>query len=178
MQILGDAWRALSEEQQSYYFLLAEEEAKQYEKEKVLLEKAQRPQEVWQPIRRCLAVLDRLCNDPLAGIFLEPVDTDLYPEYLEMIEFPMDLGTVRENLKRTKNYMGPEAFARDVRKVGSRNSLRSNLIRIPANFFCPFALKLLDLEQLQGRRKNNTILRSTFHSRRLNTDPTEYFLTV
>lgn len=118
MQILGDAWRALSEEQQSYYFLLADEEAKQYEKEKILLEKAQRPQEVWQPIRRCQAVLDRLCNDPLAGVFLEPVDTDLYPEYLEMIEFPMDLGTVGENLKKTKNYMGPEAFARDVRKVG------------------------------------------------------------
>eukprot|EP00956_Cyclotella_meneghiniana_P018500 scaffold30881_cov41-Cyclotella_meneghiniana.AAC.3 len=74
-------------------------------------------------IRRCQAVLDRLCNDPLAGVFLEPVDTDLYPEYLEMIEFPMDLGTVGENLKKTKNYMGPEAFARDVRKVGRLNPL-------------------------------------------------------
>lgn len=117
MQMLGDAWKALPEEQQGYYFLLADEEAKQYEKEKLLLEKAQRPQEVWQPIRRCQAVLDRLCNDPMAGIFLEPVDTDLYPDYLDVIEFPMDLGTVRENLKKTKNYMGPESFARDVRKV-------------------------------------------------------------
>jgi hypothetical protein len=117
MQMLADAWRGLSEEQQGYYFLLADEEAKQYEKEKLLLEKAQRPQELWQPIRRCQAVLDRLCNDPMATIFLEPVDTDLYPDYLEMIEFPMDLGTVRENLKATKNYQGPESFARDVRKV-------------------------------------------------------------
>lgn len=117
MQMLGDSWRALSEEKQGYYFLLAEEEVKQYEKEKLLLEKAQRPQEVWQPIRRCQAVLERLCNDPMAGIFMEPVDTDLYPDYLDIIEFPMDLGTVRENLKKTKNYMGPEGFARDVRKV-------------------------------------------------------------
>lgn len=117
MQMLGDSWRELTEDQQAPYFQLAKEESEQYEKEKLLLERAQRPTEVWQPIRRCQAVLDRLCNDPMASIFLEPVDTSIYTDYLDIIDSPMDLGTVRENLKAQKNYMGPESFARDVRKV-------------------------------------------------------------
>jgi hypothetical protein len=117
MQWLSDSWRELSDEKQQHYFQLAKEETAQYDKEMILLERAQRPTEVWQPIRRCQAVLDRLCNDPMASIFLEPVDTTIYTDYLDMIDEPMDLGTVRENLKKTKNYMGPEAFARDVRKV-------------------------------------------------------------
>lgn len=117
MTMLGDSWRDLSEEQQAPYVQLAAEETALYEKEKALLERAQRPTEMWQPIRRCEAVLNRLCDDPFASIFLEPVDTDLYTDYLEVVEFPMDLSTVRVKLKSVKNYMGPEVFARDVRKV-------------------------------------------------------------
>ena len=116
MQMLGDTWRGMTDAEQAPYIQIAKEEADQYEKEKALLERAQRPSEMWQPIRRCQAVLDRLCNDPFAAVFLEPVDTDVYTDYLEMIESPMDLGTVRETLKNRK-YQAPEAFARDVRKV-------------------------------------------------------------
>jgi len=117
MQILGDAWRGLTEEQQAPFAQLAKEEAAQYAKELELLERAQRPTDVWQPIRRCNAVLDRLCDDPFSTIFLEPVDTDVYTDYLDIVESPMDLSTVREKLKNVKNWMGPEVFARDVRKV-------------------------------------------------------------
>ena len=150
MQMLGDAWRALSDDQQGFFFLLAEEESKQYEKEKILLEKAQRPQEVWQPIRRCLAVLDRLCNDPMAGIFLEPVDTDVYPDYLDLIEFPMDLATVRKKLMATKNYMGPEGFARDVRKIWNNCKVSVDVLQLHYNFFIfePLTEQLLHLPSL------------------------------
>ena len=117
MGMVGDAWRALSEEQQAPFILLAKEEAQAFEREKELLELAQKPSAMWQPIRRCKAVLDRLCDDPLSSIFLEPVDTDVFTDYLDIVEFPMDLRTVRERLNNTKNWMGPEGFARDVRKV-------------------------------------------------------------
>lgn len=117
MSMVGDAWRALSEEQQAPFVQLAKEEVASYEREKELLERAQKPTEMWQPVRRCRAVLDRLCDDPMASIFLEPVDTDVFTDYLDIVDFPMDLGTVRERLNTLKNWEGPEVFARDARKV-------------------------------------------------------------
>ena len=117
MTALGDSWRALGEAGQAPYAALAAEEGVQYERQRALLERAQRPTEVWQPIRRCRAVLDRLCDDSFSTIFLEPVDTTVYTDYLDVVDAAMDLSTVREKLKNTKNYMGPEVFARDVRRV-------------------------------------------------------------
>jgi hypothetical protein len=86
------------------------------------MEKAQKPNEMWQPLRRCLMVLDRTSNDGFANIFLEPVDLSEFTDYEEMIDVPMDLGTVRKKLG-TKKYQAPEQFARDVRKVGVHNNL-------------------------------------------------------
>ena len=116
MTIIGDTWRTMTETEQEPFMQLAKEEAKQYEKEKVLLEKAQKPNEVWQPIRRCLMVLDRIVDDGFANIFMEPVDVKEFPDYEELIDQPMDLGTVRTKLL-SKKYQAPEQFARDVRKV-------------------------------------------------------------
>ena len=124
MTILGDKWKAMTEAEQLPFIELAREEAKQYENEKMLLEKAQKPNEVWQPIRRCLMVLDRVSNDSFANIFLEPVDLKDFPDYLDVVDQPMDLGTVRTKLKN-KKYQSPEQFARDVRKVGKILSAES-----------------------------------------------------
>jgi hypothetical protein len=63
MAILGDTRRSMSESEQAPYIQLAQEEAIQYEKEKALLEKAQRPNELWQPMRHCRMVLDCLVTD-------------------------------------------------------------------------------------------------------------------
>jgi hypothetical protein len=117
MAILGESWKNLTEAQQMPYIIMANEEATEFEREKALLEKAQRPTEMWQPIRRCQAVLDRLCNDPFATIFLEPVDTTVFTDYLDIVDSPMDLQTARKKLGQTKNWQGPEVFARDVRKI-------------------------------------------------------------
>lgn len=118
MTLLGDKWRGMNEEQQAPFIQLAREEAEMYEKERALMEKAQLPKEMWQPLRRCLMVLDRLCNDSFAEIFLEPVDLDEFPDYEELIDSPMDLGTIRQKLSDRK-YQAPENFARDVRKVST-----------------------------------------------------------
>lgn len=116
MALLGDKWKSLSEPEQAPFIQLAREEAELYEKERALLEKAQKPNEMWQPLRRCLMVLDRLEKDSFAEIFLEPVDLDEFPDYEELIDSPMDLGTIRQKLADRK-YQAPENFARDVRKV-------------------------------------------------------------
>ena len=116
MKLLGDSWGAMSPEEQAPFIELAKEEVVEYEKQRVLLEKAQRPTELWQPMRRCLMVVDRLSKDSFADIFLEPVDIRDFPDYLDYVDTPMDLGTVRTKIKN-KKYMGPEQFARDMRKV-------------------------------------------------------------
>jgi hypothetical protein len=116
MAILGEAWRNMSEEDKQPFMQLATEESAQYEKERALLEKAQKANEVWQPLRRCNQVLDRLAKDSFAEIFLEPVDMEDFPDYEELIDQPMDLDTVRTKLKE-KKYQAAEQFARDMRRV-------------------------------------------------------------
>ena len=116
MTTLGDTWRTLNETEQAPFIELAKEETRQFEHHKALLEKAQRPNEMWQPIRRCRKVLDRLSADSFSTIFAEPVDTISFPDYEEYVDQPMDLGTVRKKLENRK-YQGPENFARDMRKV-------------------------------------------------------------
>jgi len=120
MTLLGDTWRNLNDEQQLPFIELAKEEVVEYEKQKVLLEKAQRPNGLWQPIRRCRMVLDRLSKDSFADIFLEPVDLNEFTDYGEYVDSPMDMATVRKKLA-TKKYQGPENFARDMRKVSAFN---------------------------------------------------------
>lgn len=116
MTILGDTWRHMSEPEQAPFIELAREEAEQHDKERSLMEVAQRPNQIWQPMRRCLMVLDRISKDGFANIFLEPVDLDVFPDYEEVVDQPMDLSTVRKKLA-AKKYQAPENFARDVRKV-------------------------------------------------------------
>jgi Bromodomain/HMG (high mobility group) box len=116
MALLGEAWRAMDDNDKEPYQILANEEAKQYVKEKILLEKAQKPNGVWQPLRRCRQVLERLAKDSFADIFLEPVNLEDFPDYEEVIDVMMDLGTVRQRLE-TRKYQAPEQFARDMRRV-------------------------------------------------------------
>jgi Bromodomain/HMG (high mobility group) box len=116
MTLMGDVWRNLTDQDKEPFQQLAKEESERFDKERVMMEKAQRPNEVWQPLRRCRMVLDRLVSDSFSEIFLEPVDPEDFPDYEELIDSPMDLGTIREKLA-TKKYIVPEQFARDMRKV-------------------------------------------------------------
>jgi len=150
MSMLGEAWRTMNDKDKEPFQILADEEAKQYEREKVLLEKAQKPNGVWQPLRRCLEVLERLSSDSFADIFLEPVSLDDFPDYEEIIDTPMDLGTVRQRLKERK-YMAPEQFARDMRRV---SLVLLHRRRLPFSVWIVFThilshrLSFTDLEQL------------------------------
>ncbi|CAB9497972.1 CHD3-type chromatin-remodeling factor CHR7 [Seminavis robusta] len=116
MSILGEHWQAMSDEEQAPFIQLAREEMAAYDRERALMEKAQKPNEVWQPIRRCRMVLNKIKADSFADIFLSPVELDDFPDYEETIDQPMDLGTVETKLNN-KKYQAPEQFARDVRKI-------------------------------------------------------------
>lgn len=179
----------MTEEGQEPFIDLAKEEVVQYEKQRVLLERAQRPNELWQPIRRCKMVVERLTKDGFSNIFLEPVNIPDFPDYLEYVETPMDLGTIMKKLN-TRKYQGPENFARDMRKVryfrGNKLQIYSHpsfrfLVPSP-NFVSniPFSIKSptytlqssLDMEQLQSlqpTRKRN-LARGRLHAETIRTD--------
>ncbi|KAJ6986253.1 hypothetical protein NC653_023990 [Populus alba x Populus x berolinensis] len=60
-----------------------------------------------------LSILDRLQKKDTYGVFSEPVDLDELPDYLEVIEHPMDFGTVRKKLTNGA-YGSLELFEEDV----------------------------------------------------------------
>ena len=146
MAMLGEAWRSMDDNDKERYQILANEESKRYDRERVLLEKAQKPNGVWQPLRRCRQVLDRLAKDSFADIFLEPVSLDDFPDYEEAIDIPMDLGTVRTRLE-TKKYQAPEQFARDMRRVRN-DCIGTRPLRSWSSELTGLLLFLSDLEQL------------------------------
>jgi len=66
--------------------------------------------------RRCREILRSLMNKPIAYPFLKPVDHVALeiPDYPQVIKKPMDLGTIRDNL-RSNIYKTVLDFANDVR---------------------------------------------------------------
>ncbi|KAJ6369078.1 hypothetical protein OIU78_001446 [Salix suchowensis] len=60
-----------------------------------------------------LFILDRLQKKDTYGVFSEPVDLNELPDYLEVIEHPMDFGTVRKKLLNG-DYASMEQFEKDV----------------------------------------------------------------
>lgn len=52
----------------------------------------------------CQDFLIKLNKNPLTSCFREPVDTQKYPQYLRMIEKPMDLHTVSQKLKNNSYF--------------------------------------------------------------------------
>ncbi|GMH68487.1 hypothetical protein TrRE_jg12733, partial [Triparma retinervis] len=112
-----EKWEAMEEGEKRVYQKLNEEESNLYEFHVTLHEKAMSNNtSTWQPVRRCQAVLDRICLEGFSDIFRDPVDTDYFTDYLDLIATPMDLRTVREKLDQNK-YKLPEDFARDLRKI-------------------------------------------------------------
>lgn len=66
--------------------------------------------------RECRELLELLwqCDD--SSPFREPVDVIEHPDYHQIIDTPMDLLTIKEDLLGG-NYSNPEDFAKDVRLI-------------------------------------------------------------
>ncbi|URD81761.1 BROMO [Musa troglodytarum] len=66
-------------------------------------------------------ILDRLQKKDTYGVFSEPVDPEELPDYHEVIEHPMDFGTVRDKLL-TGAYFNLEQFeARSIHELAKKN---------------------------------------------------------
>lgn len=69
-------------------------------------------------------ILDRLQKKDTHGVFSEPVDTEELPDYCEIIDQPMDFGTVRRKLSEGA-YTKLEEFEKDVLLICS-NAMQYN----------------------------------------------------
>uniref|UniRef100_A0AAY4EPU1 Bromo domain-containing protein n=1 Tax=Denticeps clupeoides TaxID=299321 RepID=A0AAY4EPU1_9TELE len=64
----------------------------------------------------CRELLRRLIDSPDSEPFRQPVDLFAYPDYRDIIDTPMDLGSVVETLA-AGNYDNPMEFAKDIRLI-------------------------------------------------------------
>ncbi|KAI4318578.1 hypothetical protein MLD38_032261 [Melastoma candidum] len=71
-----------------------------------------------------LYILDRLQRKDTFGVFSEPVDPEELPDYDEVIEHPMDFGTVRKKLD-SGAYLNLEQFEKDIFLI-SANAMQYN----------------------------------------------------
>ncbi|CAG02962.1 unnamed protein product, partial [Tetraodon nigroviridis] len=69
---------------------------------------------------RCRELLRRMVASPDSQPFRQPVDLFEYPDYRDIIDTPMDLGTVSETLYEG-NYENPMEFAKDIRLIFSNS---------------------------------------------------------
>lgn len=95
---------------------------------------------IWQA--DCRKLLDMMWLRPDSTPFREPVDTMQFPDYLQIIDTPMDLRTVKEDLLGG-NYEDPLDFAKDVRLIfqnsknyntNKRSRIYSMTLRLSALF--------------------------------------------
>ncbi|THD24068.1 hypothetical protein D915_005027 [Fasciola hepatica] len=69
----------------------------------------------WVP--RCMSLMKQLCSHDRSMFFRESIDTELYPDYKEIVSVPMDLSTVQKRLRSTLDAIHPRY--RDLRSRAS-----------------------------------------------------------
>jgi hypothetical protein len=74
----------------------------------------------WVPL--AVDLLDEMIRLPFSEPFRAPVDVELYPDYVEYVECPMDLSTVKRKLQNGQ-YDSPTEFCEDIRLIFSNSRL-------------------------------------------------------
>lgn len=69
---------------------------------------------------KCRQLLDIIWNNPDSEPFREPVDTIEHPDYLQIVDTPMDLRTIKEDLIGG-NYESQTQFFKDMRIIFSNS---------------------------------------------------------
>ncbi|XP_050376633.1 uncharacterized protein LOC126794030 isoform X2 [Argentina anserina] len=98
-------------------------------------------------------ILDRLQKKDTRGVFSEPVDPEELPDYHEIIEIPMDFGTVREKLDQGA-YANLEQLEKDVFLISS-NAMQYNA---PDTIYFRQARSIQELakKDFENLRQDNT----------------------
>lgn len=74
--------------------------------------------QIWKPVDRCRAVIERIWSDPYSISFQQPVDTKEYDDYLDVVSEPMCLQWVLDKLDRGEYKTWTlSKFAGDVRLI-------------------------------------------------------------
>lgn len=93
-------------------------------------EVAETKTQIFQPVERCRKVLEKIWEEPLATGFIDPVDTDTYEDYLEVVGEAISLSEIKEKLEigEYSKYGQYSKFAQDMRKIW-RNCKAYNLYK-------------------------------------------------
>lgn len=91
----------------------------------------------------CKELLDLLYNCGDSSPFREPVDLIDNPDYNTIIDTPMDLTTIKEDLFGG-NYDSPLDFAKDVRIIFQNSKNYNTNKRSKVGFFCFAVLIVVD----------------------------------
>ena len=88
--------------------------------------------QIFQPNERCRRVLEKIMEDPFADSFIDPVDTNLYEDYLDVVDEAICLQDIQNKLENGdyNKYNQHRQFANDMRKVW-RNCKMYNVYKSP-----------------------------------------------
>ena len=86
--------------------------------------------------------------------FLQPVNPKKVPDYLDKIQRPMDLQTIRENIQQ-KKYHSREEFLSDMNQIVENSSIYNG----PNDIYTVSAQKLLDVVISKFTEKEETLMR-------------------
>ncbi|XP_048348579.1 bromodomain and WD repeat-containing protein 1 isoform X2 [Sphaerodactylus townsendi] len=122
--------------------------------------------------KQCMELVNLIFQCEDSEPFRQPVDLDQYPDYREIIDTPMDLGTVKETLE-AGNYDTPMELCKDIRLIFSnaklytpnkRSKICSMTLRLSALFEEKIRRILSDFRT--GQKHNERLQRIQKYSRR------------
>ncbi|XP_062982693.1 bromodomain and WD repeat-containing protein 1 isoform X3 [Elgaria multicarinata webbii] len=122
--------------------------------------------------RQCMELVNLIFQCEDSEPFRQPVDLDQYPDYREIIDTPMDLGTVKETLEAA-NYDTPMELCKDIRLIfgnakaytpNKRSKIYSMTLRLSALFEEKMRRIISDFRT--GQKYNERLWRGRRHSRK------------
>lgn len=74
--------------------------------------------------KQCQSIMNKICSRSISQVFYYPIDPiqDNCPNYFDIVKNPMDLGTIRKNLRNNK-YTSVAEWKRDMELVWSNSIL-------------------------------------------------------
>lgn len=101
--------------------------------------------QIFQPNERCKRVLERIMDDPYAESFIDPVDTSVYEDYLDVVDEAICLSDIEKKLENGdySKYNQHRQFANDMRKVW-RNCKMYNVYKSPIWYSANYLANLFE----------------------------------
>ncbi|XP_032534046.1 bromodomain and WD repeat-containing protein 1 [Chiroxiphia lanceolata] len=124
--------------------------------------------------KQCMELVNLIFQCEDSEPFRQPVDLDQYPDYRNIIDTPMDFGTVKETLE-AGNYDTPMELCKDIRLIFSnaksytpnkKSKIYSMTLRLSALFEEKIRRIVSDFKN--GQKQNEKLRRNQRYTRRFN----------